>query len=130
MEPPLECPPEAGHNVGQLLQAAQGAVDHASEFVPGLGRGFGHTGLDVGPHQFVGIELGRVWRQEEQLQSVRVVLDEGSHQSGLMRGVSVDHKEHLALHAGDQPLQELAKYLGVDATLDRHEAELALRGDC
>ena len=47
-----------------------------------------------------------------------------------VRGVSVDHKEHLALHAGDQPLQELAKYLGVDATLDRHEAKLALRGDC
>ena len=70
----------------------------------------------MGPHQFVGIELGRVWRQEEQLQSVSVVLDEGSHQFGLVRGVSVDHKEHLALHAGDQPLQELAKYLGVDPT--------------
>ena len=80
----------------------------------------------MSPDLLVRVELGRVRRQEEQIELARLTLDVLPHQGGLVHGVAIDHHEHRIRRAHHQALQEGLEDRGRDGAVVQHEAELAL----
>lgn len=75
---------ERHDELGQFLNAAQGADGQALHVVLVLHEALGDLALYMRPHLFVWIELGRVGRQVEQLELATQALDVGGDQPGLV----------------------------------------------
>ena len=115
---------ERSEQVRQLLDATQGAQGQPFHLVFGFDELAADAPFDMRPDLLVRVELGRVRRQEEQLQLARLALDVLPHQGGLVNGVTIEHHEHLMGRAQNQALQESLEDRGRDGTVVQHEAEL------
>ena len=69
------------------------------------------------PDLLVRVELGRVRRQEEQLELTGLALDVLQHQGVLVRGVAVNHHEHRVRSTRHQALQEGLEDRGRDGAV-------------
>ena len=78
------------------------------------------------PDLLVGVELGRVRRQEEQLQLAALALDLLPHQGGLVHRMAIDHDEHRIRSTYHEALQESLEDRGCDRAIVQHETQLAL----
>ena len=75
----------------------------------------GQAALDVLVEELVGVMLGRVGRQEDQLDPVAVRGHPGLDRLGVMHPEMVDDQEDLALGTLDQALEEGEEEVGVEA---------------
>jgi len=119
-------PKERSDQVRQLLDSAQGAQSQPLHLVLGLDELAADASLDKRPDLLVGVELGRVRRQEKQLQLTALAFDVLLHHGGLVHRMSIDHHEHRIRCAHHQALQESLEDRGGDGAVVQHETELAL----
>lgn len=122
-------PKERFDQVGQFLDAAQGAQSQPFHLVRGFDELAADASLDMRPDLLVGVELGRVRRQDEQLELAGLALDVLPHQGGLVHRMTIDHHEHRVCRAHHQTLQEGLEDRGGDSVVVQHEAELPLGAD-
>src|SRR6266508_446881 len=85
--------------------------------------------LEVIPHELVGVQLGRVARQEMQLEATRETLDVLRDHFGDVRGVRVEDEEHGALPTAHEVRQQLDEPRGVESLRVDLVPELAARID-
>lgn len=99
---------EAGADLGrEFLQAMQEAAQAVLQGGTGArDRSLGQAALDILVEEFVGIVLGRVGRQEDQLDPVLVRCHPGLNRLGVVDLQVVEDQEDLALLAADQALEE------------------------
>jgi hypothetical protein len=70
--------------------------------------------LEVIPDELVGVQLGRVARQEMQFEAPREALDVLRDDFGNMRGVAVEDQEHGALPTAHEVRQQFDEPQGVE----------------
>jgi len=122
-------PKERSHQIRQLLDAPQGAKSQSLHLVLGFDELAADAPLDMRPDLLVGVELGRIRRQEEQLKLAALALDVLPHQGGLVYGVAIDHHEHRIRRPHHQALQEDLEDWSRDSAVVQHETELTLGAD-
>ncbi len=80
------------------LNTRQIRLDTASERFVSPQRGLAYAlALEVVPDELVGVQLGRVARQEVQLQATGEALDVLRDRVGNVRGMAIEDEEHGAL---------------------------------
>ena len=89
------------------------------------------VGLQVFPHEFVGIAIRRIGRQIKKPQFSAKRRNKGLRLLSAMRWASIGNQENGALRADKKPLQKLDEDIGVHAAffLD-HETHVPFRRDC
>lgn len=85
--------------------------------------------LQIVPHQLVGVQLRGVRRQDEQLQSLGVLLQELPDPLRLVCGMSVDDQVDRLPPAPDHRLEERHEARPVHPPLDLHPPKLPLGAD-
>src|SRR5437899_3424073 len=97
------------------LNARQVRLDAAAERFVSPQRGLAHAlALEVVPDEFVGVQLGRVARQEMQFEATRETLDVLRDHLGDVRGVAVEDEEHGALATAHEVRQQLDEPRGIE----------------
>ncbi len=89
---------------------------------------FAHV-LNVAPHQFVGIEVGRVAGQKMQSQATTSGFDVVTHQGLLVCGQSVDDQMHGLFAMTHHSLEQFNKQLATERTLVRLKPKTTSRID-
>src|SRR3984957_12952140 len=82
------------------------------------------------PDEFVGVAVGRIWRQEKQLQPAAERFDKGFGLFRAMRGAAINDQEDRACLTDQQPFEKFDKDIRVHPTFFlNHETHAAFRGD-
>ena len=104
--------------------------DGVGDGVEGSGRGLSNEAFDLGEDLFDRIEVGRIFRKEQETGSSG--LDGLSHRLSFVRSEIVEHDDVVGLERWDQKLLDIgAKALAVDGTVEhtgRFDAVVAQRG--
>jgi hypothetical protein len=106
--------------------------DAKFQLLAGPQRVASHTAaLDMAPHQFIGIEIGRIARQDVHRQLAMSRCDVFAHVQLLVRGRSVDHQLHRLAATLHHLLEQLDEQLGVQRSfaVRKPEAPLALTAE-
>ena len=122
---------ETADNRRGILAVAQMGADlgHELLLVPGALASNG-VGLGVVVEELVGIEVGSVGGQEEDLDTALLGGDPVAHPLGAVDGMPVDDQEDLsATRLLEQSAQELEEHAQAELPLEDHEAQVAPVGD-
>src|SRR5665213_2327808 len=118
---------EGANFLGALLKATHGGDNLAFEvdFIRHDHTAHG-VSLQMLPHELVGVAVGRVWRQEKQLQPAAERFDKSFGLSRAMRWAAIDDQEDRACLTDQQPFEEFDKDIGIHPTFFfNHEAHAA-----
>lgn len=118
------------HSIRRFLDASELGERLPFQVCGIAGRDAGmDRALEVAVEVLVGIELGRVGRQEEELDERRIALDPCGHLPSLVDLEIVEDQEDAPLPPSRQTPQEAQQHLGAQRTFVDHESNRALVGD-
>ena len=94
-------------SAGRLLQGAERGVQSPVEGIQIVGPTVGQTGLGIGPHGFVWIQLWRVGRKELEVEP-RVAATQLPNRFALVDRSIVEERDHVAPQVVQQVAEEVA----------------------